>query len=329
MAIQYTALFLFLVSFTLTVWLINIFINTMHRLAIKQYIHDLAPKQHKTKTDTPTMGGIVPILMMLISALVTWSSQSATAITCLAILIGFTCIGLYDDYTKFKAKKNQGIRASTKALAQAIVSTAGMLTLYHLSPQLAILDLSIMHHTGPTLHLGWWFVPWGIFVCIACSNALNLTDGLDGLASMPAIIIGAGLCILIWQYHSIHAQGVILISMALIGGVLGFLWHNCFPARIFMGDTGSLALGAWIGLLVLYLQKPLVSIIMLAAIALEPLSVTIQVLVFKKTGKRVFKMAPIHHHFELNGYPEQRIVIRAWIIQMILTIIGVTLGWPS
>ena len=251
----------------------------------------------------------------------------------LLVIVSFGLIGFIDDYMKLNGNSD-GMRPAVKLIAQLVVAFVSVFFLFSsiLSP--AETELVIPYTNNLTLQMGWLFVPFSIFVIVGSSNAVNLTDGLDGLAIMPTVMIAAALGIFAYVAGNINmsdylgvpyirdAGEVFIICAAIAGSGLGFLWFNTYPAQVFMGDVGALSLGAALGLIAVIIRQELVLAVMGGVFILETISVILQVGSFKLTGKRMFNMAPIHHHFELKGWAEPKVIVRFWIITVILVLIG-------
>lgn len=300
-----------------------------------QPIRDDGPESHLlTKQGTPTMGGVL-ILGALTFATIIWARWDNEYIwAVLLVTVGFGLIGFVDDYSKVTKNSHAGLSGKTRLLLGfAIAGVAGYWVAEHHPEQLAN-QLAMPFFKDTLINLGILFIPFAMFVIAGAANSVNLTDGLDGLAVMPVMIAAATLGIISYAvgntifagYLDVHyvagAGELIIFTSALIGGGLGFLWYNAPPAAVFMGDTGSLALGGALGVIAVIIKHEIVLGIIGGLFVVETLSVVIQVLYYKSTGKRVFLMAPIHHHFEKRGWAEPQIVIRFWIISLILAIIG-------
>ena len=300
-----------------------------------QSIRADGPKSHlDDKNTTPTMGGIIIISSVVISTIL-WSDLSNNYIlTLLFGILGFGAIGFYDDYKKLIKRNSDGIKGRFKLLLQIIFASIITLFLYF------FMDTGSIESVFPFLkensfYLGILFIPWSIFILVGSSNAVNLTDGLDGLAILPCILIASAFVIFSYVHGNINISSYLLIpyiegagetaifAASLVGAGLGFLWFNSYPAEIFMGDCGSLSLGSSLGLLAIILKQELAFAIMSGIFVAEALSVIIQVASFKlRKGKRIFKMAPLHHHYELSGLSEPKIIMRFWIITFILVLIA-------
>jgi len=286
------------------------------------------------KIGTPTMGGVL-ILLGLFSGILLWGDLSSHYIWFLLFIVtSFGLLGAYDDYKKIKLKNSSGISFKFKLIAQILIALIAVLMLSHFSEHEGLKNLYFPFFKNLIINLGWFFIPFSIFVIVGSSNAVNLTDGLDGLATVPVILVAACFAFISYitgnivfseylQITYIEGMGEASIFCgSIIGSCLGFLWFNAPPAKIFMGDTGSLALGGSLGAVGIITKHEIVLAITGGLFVLEAASVIVQVLSFKLTGKRVFRMAPIHHHFEKKGWAESTIVIRFWIISIILAMIG-------
>ena len=300
-----------------------------------QSIRADGPKSHlDDKNTTPTMGGIIIISSVVISTIL-WADLSNNYILILLFgILGFGSIGFYDDYKKLIKRNSDGIKGRFKLFLQIIFASIMTLFLYF------FMDTGSIESVFPFLkensfYLGILFIPWSIFILVGSSNAVNLTDGLDGLAILPCILIASAFVIFSYVHGNINISSYLLIpyiegagetaifAASLVGAGLGFLWFNSYPAEIFMGDCGSLSLGSSLGLLAIILKQELAFAIMSGIFVAEALSVIIQVASFKlRKGKRIFKMAPLHHHYELSGLSEPKIIMRFWIITFILVLIA-------
>ena len=298
-------------------------------------IREDGPSDHIVrKIGTPTMGGLL-ILLGVFSGVLLWGDL-ANPYNWFLIYIAFSfgMLGAYDDYKKIKLKSSTGISSKLKIFFQIILSLFGILMLYLTIPSDEISNLYFPFLKNLVLDLSWFFVPFYLFIIVGASNAVNLTDGLDGLATVPVMLVAA--CFAFISYVSgniifseylqiVYLEGVgeaAIFCGSIIGACLGFLWFNAPPAKIFMGDTGSLSLGGSLGAVGIITKHEIVLAITGGLFVLEAVSVIVQVISFKLTGKRIFKMAPIHHHFEKKGWPESTVVIRFWIISIILAMIG-------
>ena len=299
-----------------------------------QPIRDDGPETHLKKAGTPTMGGLMILISVCISTLL-WSDLTNVYVWyALLVMVGYGMVGFGDDYLKLTKRNTKGLPGKLKLLAQAVIGTLATIGIMHALPE------HIHTHVAPPffkdvfINLSYFFVPWCLLVIIGASNAVNLTDGLDGLAIVPVAIAAACFGLIAYlvgrsdyslYLHIAYVPGaaeLAIICGALIGGAMGFLWYNAPPAAIFMGDTGSLAMGGLLGVISVITKHEIVLAIVGGLFVLETVSVIIQVASFKLTGKRVFAMAPLHHHFEKKGWSEPTVVIRFWIIAFILALIG-------
>lgn len=301
---------------------------------IHQTVRTDGPEAHITKSGTPTMGGAI-ILVAVFAATLLWADLSNRFVwVVLFTTLSFGAIGLVDDYKKLVNKDTRGIGAGMKFLLQSIAGLAAALFLYHTAEAPAETELIVPFFKDVAFNLGPWFVLLAYLVIVGSSNAVNLTDGLDGLAIMPTTMVAAALGI--FAYTTGHVQfanylgipyisgvgEVLIFCAALVGAGLGFLWFNTYPAQVFMGDVGALALGAALGIVAVVVRQEIVLFVMGGVFVMETVSVMLQVASYKLTGKRMFRMAPLHHHFELKGWPEPRVIVRFWIITVILVLIG-------
>ena len=309
-------------------------INWLNSMQLEQAIRDDGPQTHLEKNGTPTMGGALIILSIVITTFL-WADLGNKYIWIVLItMFGFGLIGWLDDYKKVVEKSPKGISAGSKIFWQSIIAIGVASTLYFSSSSTAETELILPFLKDFALPLGWFYIVFAFFVIVGSSNAVNLTDGLDGLAILPTVMISGALGIFAYltgnfqfaEYLNIPfilgTGEVVIIAAAICGAGLGFLWFNTYPAMVFMGDIGALSLGAALGIMAVIVRQELVLAIMGGVFVIETLSVIIQVLSFKLTGKRVFRMAPIHHHFELKGWPEPRVIVRFWIITIVLVLIG-------
>ena len=309
----------------------------IRRLSMKQIgqnIRDDGPQSHLSKAGTPTMGGALIIVAIAVSTLL-WADLGNRYIwVVLATTCMFGIIGFYDDYIKLVRCDPNGLKARYKYFWQSVAAIAVAIFLYKTATLSAETTLIVPFFKDISLQLGWLFVPLVYFVIVGSSNAVNLTDGLDGLAIMPTVLVGGALGIFAYAAGNVKLASYLLIPYvpgvgevvifcgALVGSGLGFLWFNAYPAQVFMGDVGALALGAALGVLAIVVRQELVLVIMGGVFVMETVSVILQVASFKLTGRRIFKMAPLHHHFELKGWPEPRVIVRFWIVTVILVLIG-------
>lgn len=301
---------------------------------VGQSIRDDGPQTHLVKAGTPTMGGVLILLSIFISTLL-WSDLSNRyVIAILFITLSYGLIGWVDDYRKVIEKNSAGLAARWKIFWQLIFALLVMSFLYMTTTSPVETQLIAPFFKYFVLDLGSFYIVFGCLVVIGSSNAVNLTDGLDGLAILPTVLVGAALGVIAYlaghvefaaylHMPYIAGAGELVIFCGALGGAgLGFLWFNTYPAQIFMGDVGALALGAALGLIAIITRHEIVFFIMAGIFVAETLSVIVQVSSYKLTGKRVFMMAPLHHHYELKGWPEPRIIVRFWIITVMLVLFG-------
>lgn len=294
-----------------------ILIPLLRRVKFGQYVRDDGPKRHMKKAGTPTMGGVMFFFSLSIGTLVVIGVTSR-GIILLAAALAFGLIGFFDDYIKVVLKRSLGLRAKEKLIGQFLISGIfAYIAVTYLGRGTAV----VIPGSNISLEIGWLYIPFAIFILMGVNNAVNLTDGLDGLAA--GVTVFAALAFL-FIASSLNMSDVSVFSAALIGTCIGFLFFNIYPARIFMGDTGSLALGGAIGVLAIITKTELLLPILGCVYLLETLSVIIQVIYFKITkGKRFFKMAPLHHHFELSGWSEKRVVLSFWTFAAVCASISV------
>lgn len=299
-----------------------------------QPIREDGPETHFKKQGTPTMGGLMIIFSVFLSSFLWADIKNPYLWIVLLTFIGFGAIGFADDYKKLTGRSHEGLSGKLRLGLEGLISGAAIFAFIHFTEGPMAHGLTIPFFKEVLINLGWFIVPFAIFVIVGTANAVNLTDGLDGLAIGPVMIAAACFGVIAYvtghvkfaEYLQLHPMpGVGELSIfcgALIGAGLGFLWYNAPPAMVFMGDTGSLATGGALGALAVTTKHELVLAVIGGVFVLETVSVIVQVASFKLTGKRIFKMAPIHHHFEKKGWSEPTIVIRFWIIALILAMIG-------
>ena len=310
-------------------------INILRRKQGKgQPIRDDGPQGHFAKVGTPTMGGLLILSALLVSTLLWARLDNPYIWIVLLVTMAFGLIGFADDYAKVARQNTKGVSGRVRFTAGLVIAALASFAAAAFHPPALTNQLAFPFFKDLLLNLWWFFIPFGMIVIVGSANAVNLTDGLDGLAIMPVMIAAGTFGIIAYvvgnsnysQYLGVHyvfGTGEILVfCAALIGGGLGFLWYNAPPAAVFMGDTGSLALGGALGAIAVCTKHEIVLAIVGGLFVVEAMSVIIQVIYFKRTGKRVFLMAPIHHHFEKKGWAEPQIVIRFWIISLILALIG-------
>ncbi len=301
---------------------------------IGQPIRSDGPQTHLVKAGTPTMGGALILVAVLLATLLWADLGNRYVWVVLAVTAAFGLVGWLDDYRKLVLKDSRGLPARWKYLLQSFAGLAAAVYLYVTADATAATELIVPFFKNVAIPLGILFIPLTYFVIVGSSNAVNLTDGLDGLAIMPTVLVSAALGIFAYASgHAVFADylgipkvpgagELAIVCGALAGAGLGFLWFNTYPAQVFMGDVGALAMGAALGAIAVVVRQELVLFIMGGVFVMETVSVILQVASFKLTGRRIFRMAPIHHHFELKGWPEPRVIVRFWIISVILVLIG-------
>lgn len=301
---------------------------------IGQVVRADGPQTHLVKAGTPTMGGSM-ILVGIGTGTLLWADLSNRYVwVVLVVTLLFGAIGWVDDYRKLVLKNSKGMSARSKFMWQSAVGAVAAAYLFA-SAQVPIeTQFIVPFFKDVVIDLGWMYIPLAYFVIVGSSNAVNLTDGLDGLAILPAVMVAGGLGIIAYvtghsrfsDYLGIpYVPGVgemVVFCGAIVGAGLGFLWFNTHPAQVFMGDVGALALGAALGVLAVVVRQELVLMVMGGVFVIETVSVILQVVSYKFTGRRIFRMAPLHHHFELKGWPEPRVIVRFWIITVILVLVG-------
>ncbi len=311
-------------------------IRKLTEYKVGQAVRDDGPQTHLQKAGTPTMGGAMILVAIGISTLLWGDLSNHYLWVVLLVTLGFGVIGWIDDYRKVVYQDPKGLSARAKFAGQSLVAAVAVGWVYWMAAAPVETGLIVPFFKDVMFDLGVLYLPLAWFVVVGSSNAVNLTDGLDGLAIMPTVLVGGALGV--FAYLSGHAEFARYLSIpslplagelvvfcgALVGAGLGFLWFNAYPAMVFMGDVGALALGAALGIVAVLVRQELVLLIMGGIFVLETVSVMIQVASFKLTGKRVFRMAPIHHHFELKGWPEPRVIVRFWIITFILVLVGLS-----
>lgn len=313
-----------------------VIIRWFKRYKVGQTVRDAGPKSHYSKAGTPTMGGVLILLAVTVCMLLWGNLENRYVWVALFTMLGFGFVGWIDDYRKLVKKNSVGLLAREKIFWQSCVALLAVVFLYATARYPAETELVTPFFKFAIIPLGIFYIIFSYIVILGTSNAVNLTDGLDGLAIMPTVMIAAALGVIGYLTGNIsfsrylfvpYIPGVGEIAVfcsAIVGAGLGFLWFNTYPAQIFMGDTGSLGLGAALGVTAVIVRQEILLFIMGGIFVAEVLSVILQVVYFRSTGgKRIFRMAPLHHHFELKGWPEPRVIVRFWIITFILVLAGI------
>jgi phospho-N-acetylmuramoyl-pentapeptide-transferase len=324
---------------TLTALIISLYfgpklIRYLQVMQIGQTVRDDGPESHLSKSGTPTMGGILILASIVVSVLLWGDLTNAYVWVVLFVVVSFGLIGFVDDYRKVVRKDANGLIARWKYFWQTVLglTTAIFLYQYAQSPDETALIIPFVKDVLP--QLGIFYVLMTYFVIVGTSNAVNLTDGLDGLAIVPTIMVASAFAIFAYVTGNINFSSylniphiamtseLVVVCTAIVGAGLGFLWFNTYPAQVFMGDVGSLSLGAGLGVIAVLVRQELVLFIMGGVFVMETVSVILQVGSYKLRGQRIFRMAPIHHHYELKGWPEPRVIVRFWIISLVLVLVG-------
>jgi phospho-N-acetylmuramoyl-pentapeptide-transferase len=309
-------------------------IRRLNLLKVGQVVRDDGPKSHFSKSGTPTMGGALVLVAISLATLLWGDLSNRYVWLVLIVTLGFGAIGWYDDYLKLVRKNSKGLSARRKYFFQTLLGlgAAGYLYFTAVLPIETQLVFPFFKHW--LWSLGPFYIVFVYLVIVGTSNAVNLTDGLDGLAILPAVMVAGALGIFAYATGNIQfanylaipyipgAGELVVFCGSIVGAGLGFLWFNTYPAQVFMGDVGALSLGAALGIVAVIVRQELVLLLMGGIFVLETVSVILQVASFKLTGKRIFRMAPIHHHFELKGWPEPRVIVRFWIISFVLVLCG-------
>jgi phospho-N-acetylmuramoyl-pentapeptide-transferase len=326
----YATITALVISFVLGPWLIA----KLSKLQIGQSIRKVGPESHFKKEGTPTMGGMLIVLAIVLPTLLWADLRNLYVWVTLFVTVGFGAVGFVDDYRKVKKKNSEGLSARKKMLWLVLISLVAGVVLYLYPPFQTTLSVPFFKGVRPAL--GMLYVPFAMLVIVGAGNAVNLTDGLDGLAIGPMIIASGTYLVFAYlagnarlseylQISGVQGAGELAVLCgAMIGAGLGFLWFNSYPAQVFMGDVGSLSLGGALGTIAVVTKQEIVLVIVGGIFVVEALSVIFQVTSFRLYGKRIFRMAPIHHHFELKGWPEPKIIVRFWIISIILALVALS-----
>jgi len=331
--ISFRAAAAMMTALLLTMFLYPSFIRFLQRKKLGQEIREDGPQTHLAKAGTPTMGGLLIMTAILLSTLL-WSRLDKMMVwIVLMIAVSFCAVGFVDDWNKIARKNTKGLSGKMRLLLEFLAAGIILSLGVHFWEITTVVPVPFVKGVAPDL--GWWYVPFASFVIVATANAVNLTDGLDGLAIGPVMTAALTFGLLAYLvgsktysdqlalHHVQHANELAVLTVTLAGAGMGFLWYNTYPASIFMGDTGSLPLGGILGALAVLTHNELLLVIIGGVFVMEALSVIIQVVSFKTTGKRVFRMAPIHHHFEEKGWEEPKVIVRFWIISIVLALVAV------
>ncbi len=310
-------------------------IRRLQKMQIGQTVRDDGPESHFSKSGTPTMGGILILASIVFSTLL-WADLSNKYVwVVLTVVVGYGIVGFIDDYRKVIRKDSKGLIARWKYFWQSIIALGVAGYLFYTAQDPAETALLVPFFKEVMPQLGMLYILVVYFTLVGTSNAVNLTDGLDGLAIVPTVMVAGALALFAYVTSNVNfsdylhipyiplADELTVVCTAIVGAGLGFLWFNTYPAQVFMGDVGSLALGGALGIIAVLVRQELVLIIMGGVFVMETLSVILQVGSYKLRGERVFKMAPIHHHYELSGWPEPRVIVRFWIVSLVLVLVGI------
>lgn len=308
------------------------FIRFIAKQKYGQIIRDEGPKSHLEKKGTPTMGGLLILFSIVFSCLCWGDLSNKYLLVSIAVTFLFGVIGLIDDYLKLRYSNSKGLSGRSRLLWEILVALSASSLIYYFATSAEETTLFLPFFKDFALQLGFWFILFSALVLVATANAVNLTDGLDGLAIMPSVMVAAGMGIIAYisgnailsDYLNIpylfYSTEIVIFCGAFVGAGIGFLWFNTYPAQIFMGDVGSLSLGAALGIIAVSIRQEFILMLMGGVFVIETMSVILQVASFKLTGKRIFKMAPLHHHYELSGLAEPKIIVRFWIVTLILVL---------
>ncbi|EMC0409199.1 phospho-N-acetylmuramoyl-pentapeptide-transferase [Vibrio fluvialis] len=332
--LSFRAIVSILTALGISLWMGPRLIKRLQLLQIGQVVRNDGPESHFSKRGTPTMGGIMILASIIITVLL-WTDLSNPYVwAVLAVLMGYGAVGFVDDYRKVVRKNTDGLIARWKYFWQSAIALVVAFALYVHGHDTAATQLVVPFFKEVMPQLGLFYIILTYFVIVGTSNAVNLTDGLDGLAIMPTVLVAAGFGVIAWATGNVnfanylhipyipYTSELVVVCTAIVGAGLGFLWFNTYPAQVFMGDVGSLALGGALGTIAVLVRQEFVLVIMGGVFVMETLSVILQVGSYKLRGQRIFRMAPIHHHYELKGWPEPRVIVRFWIISIVLVLIG-------
>ncbi|GLX81601.1 phospho-N-acetylmuramoyl-pentapeptide-transferase [Thalassotalea eurytherma] len=323
-----------LTALTLSLYCGPKLIRALQRMQIGQTVRDDGPESHLSKSGTPTMGGLLILGAIVFSVLLWGDLSNYYVLTVLFVVVSFGAIGFVDDYRKVIRKDSKGLIARWKYFWQTVIGLGTAIFLYSMAQDPAETALLLPFIKDVMPQLGLLYILLTYFVIVGTSNAVNLTDGLDGLAIVPVVLVAGAFAVFAYVTGNINFSAylnipyipmtseLVVVCTAIVGAGLGFLWFNTYPAQVFMGDVGSLALGATLGVIAVLVRQELVLFIMGGVFVIETLSVILQVGSYKLRGQRIFRMAPIHHHYELKGWPEPRVIVRFWIVSLMLVLIG-------
>ncbi|MGV3001765.1 phospho-N-acetylmuramoyl-pentapeptide-transferase [Vibrio sp.] len=332
--LSFRAILSILTALGLSLWIGPKLIQRLQLLQIGQVVRNDGPESHFSKRGTPTMGGVM-ILAAITVTVFLWADLSNPYVwAVIAVLLGYGVVGFVDDYRKVVRKNTDGLIARWKYFWQSVIALGIAFALYAMGKDTSATQLVVPFFKDVMPQLGLMYIVLTYFVIVGTSNAVNLTDGLDGLAIMPTVLVAAGFGVIAWATGNVnfseylhipyipYTSELVIVCTAIVGAGLGFLWFNTYPAQVFMGDVGSLALGGALGTIAVLVRQEFVLVIMGGVFVMETLSVILQVGSYKLRGQRIFRMAPIHHHYELKGWPEPRVIVRFWIISIVLVLIG-------
>ncbi len=332
--LSFRAIVSILTALGFSLWMGPKLIRRLQMMQIGQVVRNDGPESHFSKRGTPTMGGVM-ILAAITLTVFLWADLTNPYVwAVMAVLLGYGAVGFVDDYRKVVRKNTDGLIARWKYFWQSSIAFVVAFALYAHGKDTAATQLVVPFFKDIMPQLGLLYILLTYFVIVGTSNAVNLTDGLDGLAIMPTVLVAGGFAAIAWATGNVnfaeylhipylpHASELVVVCTAIVGAGLGFLWFNTYPAQVFMGDVGSLALGGALGTIAVLVRQELVLVIMGGVFVMETLSVILQVGSYKLRGQRIFRMAPIHHHYELKGWPEPRVIVRFWIISIVLVLIG-------
>ncbi len=332
--LTFRAIMAILTALAVALWMGPHVIRRLQLLQIGQVVRHDGPESHFSKRGTPTMGGIM-ILSSIVIAVLLWARLTNPYVwVVLFVLVVYGAIGFVDDYRKVVRKDTKGLIARWKYFWQSLAALVVGIYLYWIGNGGAETALVVPFFKQFMPQLGLLFIPFCYLVIVGSSNAVNLTDGLDGLAIMPTVMVASGLALVAWATGNVNfanylhipyvanASELVVVCTAIAGAGLGFLWFNTYPAQVFMGDVGSLSLGGVLGVIAVLIRQEFLLVIMGGVFVMETLSVILQVGSYKLRGQRIFRMAPIHHHYELKGWPEPRVIVRFWIITLVLVLLG-------